>query len=463
MTSEIFALLTDHYAGRLTRRAFFKRALALGLSTSAATTLLESCSAPGSSTSAPVTNRGTSAITWESEQDTYETFHYLANKFSSFTPSIQVQQILGPSAPGGSSNGLTMHDDLVNKLQTGQGAPDILSLDVVWVSEFASKKSYNNKPWIDSLDDLWPVQERANYLSVPLKAVEYNERTWAAPLHTDAGILYYRTDITPAPPTTWQELAATGEQAMASKKTRWGYVWQGDQYEGMLCNFVEVLSSYGASIFDNASNPQNVVVNSNAAIQALTEMISWIGTISPPDVVKYQETEAIGKWLSGEAAFMRNWPNIIAWSNDASQSKVAGKFDIAPLPAGTQPTRSCLGGWQMAINGSSPNKEAAWEFIKWMLQPDAQQYLALKEGFPVTLEKIYSPNSYFNKPESPYYNPFFGKLEPILKQAQFRPVSPHYQEIANTIEAHVYRAFLKLDSPATALQALQTDLERIIG
>jgi len=455
MTAEISTLLADHYTGRLTRRAFFKRAIALGLSTSAATALLESCGAPGPSTNAPATNGGTSAITWESESDTFETFQYLANKFSSFTPSIQVQQILGPTE--GPNNGLTMHDDLVNKVRTGQGTPDILSLDVVWVSEFAS----NN--WIVPLDDLWPAQERANYLSVPLEAVKYNGKIWAAPLHTDAGILYYRTDITPSPPTTWQELAAMAGQAMASNKTRWGYVWQGAQYEGMLCNFVEVLSSYGASIFDNASNPKKVVVNSDAALQALTEMISWINTISPPDVVKYQETEAIGKWLSGEAAFMRNWPNIIAWSNDASQSKIAGRFDIAPLPIGTQSSQSCLGGWQMAINRFSPNKEAAWQFIKWMLQPDAQQYLALKEGFPVTLKSIYAPNSYFNKPESPYYNPFFSKLEPILNQAQFRPVSPRYQDIANTIEAHVYRAFLKLDSPAAALQALQTDLEVIIG
>jgi multiple sugar transport system substrate-binding protein len=451
------ALLLDLYRGRLTRRMFFKRALALGLSTSAATTMLASCDAPGPSPTTPVTPTGTSSIIWENESDTYQTFQYLRDKFNAFTPAIRVQQIPGPSSPIELSNGgPDMHDDLASKLKLKHGTPDVLSLDVEWISEFAS----NN--WIVPLDDLWPARERANYLSVPLEAVKYNGKIWAAPLHTDAGILFYRKDIFPAAPQTWEELVGMARQAIASKKTRWGYVWQGAQYEGMLCDFIEVLSSYGGKIFDDVSDPKVPIINSDAARKALTEMVNWVGTISPPDIVKYQETEAGDKWLNGEAAFMRNWPNYIALSNDASQSKVAGKFDIAHLPAGTQPSQSCLGGWQLAINRYSKNQAAAWEFIKWMLQPDAQQYLAIKEGFPVTFEKIYT-NNYFKLPESPYYNPFFNKLEPILNHAQFRPISSHYQEIANKIEKHIYRALLKLDSPATALQELQAELEIIIG
>ena len=237
MISEVSALLSDLQKGRVTRREFCKRALALGLSTSAAFALLESCDLPGSSTGTPVVKGGTGAISWESEADTYETFSYLAKKFSSLTPSVQVTQILGPSrsiSPSKSSSSQPMLDDFSNTLQKSQKTPDILSLDVVWVSELASKQH-----WIVPLDNRWVAQERANYLAVPLAAGKYNSKIWAAPLHTDVGVLYYRQDIFPTPPQTWQELAAMSEQAMTSKKTRWGYVWQGAQYEGMLCNFVE--------------------------------------------------------------------------------------------------------------------------------------------------------------------------------------------------------------------------------
>jgi trehalose/maltose transport system substrate-binding protein len=64
------------------------------------------------------------------------------------------------------------------------------------------------------------------------------------------------------------------------------------------------------------------------------------------------------------------------------QSNFTGRnFQIVALPSGPKaPSKSCLGGWNLAINNFSPNKDAAWKFIHWMLQEDAQQYLAVKES-----------------------------------------------------------------------------------
>jgi len=446
-------LMLDLRAGKLTRRAFFKRTFEIGLTGSAATVLFESCdsSAPSSKTSNTPT--GLFTLRWENEGDTNGSLAYLADKFQHMNSSaIKVAQFPGPSGTDTNGSNSAMYDDFFNKLRNGSESPDVLSLDVVWVSSFA------NRNWIVPLDDRWLKGERDKYLPVPLEAVNFNHRIWAAPLHTDVGILFYRTDmpdIIPGPPTTWEELKAMANAAMASKKARWGYVWQGDQYEGLVCNFIEVLSSYAGAILD-AHN--NIIVNSTSAQQALTEMTSWIGTISPPEIVTYEEGDAASKWLNGEAAFMRNWPNRIVQSNDARQSRIAGNFDIAPLPSGA---KSCLGGWQLAINKFSKNQDAAWEFIKWMLQYDAQQYLAVQEDFPVTLQSIY---------KDPYVtqnNIFLPKLQPILANAQFRPVSPRYQDIAKAIELRVNQALRAPGektqySPAKALQDLKKDLEQIV-
>src|SRR6266542_5266375 len=96
-----------------------------------------------------------------------------------------------------------------------------------------------------------------------------------------------------------------------------------------------------------------------------------------------------------------------------------------------------------------------------MLQFDAQQYLAVKEALPVTLQQIY---------QDPYVlqnQPFFSKLRPILTNAQFRPVSPDYQRIANAIELRVNQALRApvektQYSPAKALQDLKKDLGQIV-
>jgi ABC-type glycerol-3-phosphate transport system substrate-binding protein len=164
-------------------------------------------------------------------------------------------------------------------------------------------------------------------------------------------------------------------------------------------------------------------------------------------------------------AFLRVWPNVFAWSNDASKSQVVQKFDVAPLPASTNalaPSQSCLGGWQLTLNNfaTSEKKDAAWQFIWWMLQEEAQQYMAVREGFLVTLKSIY------NDPYVRAWNALFARLpllEQLLDSAQLRPLSTCYPQVADAIEHHINRALTRLDAPEQALQSLQTNLESIIS
>ncbi len=423
----------------ITRRNFCRRVLTLGvIGSSMPPLLLGSCSGP-----MPTTNN----ILWHSEEDEDGSFSYLAERFSKAHPDIQVQQKL--LTPGSSDSS---HDDIVKHLQASQYRPDVISLDVVWVSEFVTNG------WIEPLDTYWqPRQDRNNYLPVPLNVVKMGGKIWAAPLHTDIGVLFYRTDIFSSPPRTWDDLKRMALDAQKSRKTRYGYVWQGAQYEGLVCNFIEVLSSFGGNIFD-PNDPQKVIVYSPKAVKALQMMVDWIhgpDAISPPDVITYDEPATTGQWVNGDAAFMRNWPSHFFWSNDARQTKIAEEFTVTQLPSAA---RSCLGGWQLAINKFSPHKDEAWTFIQWMLQRDAQQYLAVKEAFPVTL------NSVYNDPYINDLNPFFNKLPSILQNAQWRPISPYYPDISNAIQQNIHQALAQQDQfpPEKALHNLQNDLERIV-
>ena len=115
------------------------------------------------------------------------------------------------------------------------------------------------------------------------------------------------------------------------------------------------------------------------ALEALQQMVDWIGKkISSSSVLSDEEENSQNLWIQGNAAFMRNWPGVITASSDA-HAATAEKFQVVTLPSGPQgPSRSCLGGWNLAINNFSPNKDAAWKFIYWLLQEDAQQYLVLQ-------------------------------------------------------------------------------------
>src|SRR5437762_631499 len=430
-------------AGRIKRRTFLEQALAIGISGSAALSLLEACE-----DSTPNTGSKTVNLIWQSENELpILAYQQLVDDFNNQSQAIHVihQSVLSNTA--GTTD---LERGVLRKKST---AIDVMSIDIIRVAEFAENR------WIMPITETqWPLSEQAKYLPGPIKGCTFKDKLWAAPFRTDVGLIYYRTDIVSTPPTSWTDLVNIAQAQRASAK--YGYVWQGVQSEVLVCDFQEVLHGYGGFILD-PEDPTQVTVNSSEAIRALREMLSWVGTITPADVVKfYTEDNAISTFKDGNAIFMRNWPRVYANCNDP-QSSVIGKFDIHPMlydPAYTNIGHSCIGGWQLAINAfiSDEKKAAAWEFIKYMLSPHAQKMAATKASWAVTLQSIY------DDPDVLKQVPLFKQLKPILQTALPRPVTPKYSEVTRAIQIQVHQALEGKRSPTDALNKLASDLTDIL-
>ena len=435
-------IITKIRAGRMTRRTFIERAIALGLSSTVAGSLLEACG--GTSNTTGGTGQTTNVV-WQTENDTSGTYPALVDNYNKTNKSgIHVTWRNGPSS---TDNLLTIYDDL---LRAHSSNIDVMSIDVVYPAEFASNG------WTVPLNSRWPSSDQANYLPGPIKSCTYNGQVVAAPLRTDLGVLYYRTDIVSTPPKTFTDLASMATSN--ASKTKYGYVWQGSQYEGLVCDFVEVLAGYGGSVLD-PNNSKTVTVNSPQGVQALTEMVSWVGTISPTSITTYTEEPSRLAFQNGDAIFMRNWPYAYSLGNDPTKSKVAGKFNITSMPYGGSNTvgHSCVGGWNMAINAFSKNVDASWSFMQYMLGSYAQQQLAIKGSFTPSLKSVY------NNPQVLSAQPLFSKLQPILQNSLPRPVSPVYPDLSNIVQTHVHQALTKQVTPTAALTALQTELQALVS
>ncbi len=428
-------------AGRMTRRTFIERAIAIGLSSTVAGSLLEACG--GTSNTTGGTGQTTNVV-WQTENDNSGTYPALVDTYNKTNKDgVHVTWHNGPSGTG---DILTIYD---NTLRARSGSIDVMSIDVVYPAVFASQG------WTVPLNSRWSESDRANYLPGPIKSCTYNGQVVAAPMRTDLGVLYYRTDIVSTPPSTFADLT-TAAKSNASK-AKYGYVWQGSQYEGLVCDFSEVLHGYGGDVLD-PTDSKKVIVNSPEGVQALTEMVSWVGTISPTAITTFTEEPSRQAFQNGDAIFMRNWPYAYSLGN-ASGSKIAGKFDITSLPYGGSGTvgHSTVGGWNMAINAFSKNPDASWSFIKYMLSSDAQKQLAIKGSFTPALKSVY------DDPAVKSAQPLFTKLQPILQNSLPRPISPVYPDLSNIIQNHVHQALTKTVGPADALSALQTELQALVS
>jgi multiple sugar transport system substrate-binding protein len=428
--------------GRMTRRRFLERAVALGLTSTAAASLLEACGGSGSSTGGGTTN-----IIWQTENDTSGAYKTIVDTYNSTNKDkVHVTWHNGPSQ---TDSLITIYD---NALRARSATFDMMNIDVVWPAQFSSNG------WTVDLSSRWSASDRANYLPGPIKSCTYNGQIVAAPMRTDLGVLYYRTDVIPTAPKTFDDLTNMAKSNASKGGTKYGYVWQGSQYEGLVCDFVEVVAGYGGTILD-PNNSKSVTINSPEAQQALSEMVSWVGTISPISVTTLTEEPCRQAFQNGDAIFMRNWPYAYALGNTASQSKVAGKFDITSIPYGGSSTtgHSCVGGWNMAINAFSKNPDAAWSFMQYVLGADAQKTLAIQGSYTPALNSVYSDSDVKAK------QPLFTKLAPILQNSLPRPVSPVYTDLSNIIQVNVHQALTKAVSPQTALSNLQSQLQALVS
>jgi multiple sugar transport system substrate-binding protein len=432
-------------AGRMTRRTFLERATSLGLSGSAAVSLLEAC---GGSSNSSGGNKAATNIIWQSEQESTNTYKAIVDTFNASVGQRKGIHVTWQQGPASTNDMLTRY---TNMLRARDGSIDVLSIDIVYPAQFAASE------WIRPITtQQWSNSERNAYLPGPLQGCTYQNKLWAAPFRSDVGVLYYRTDLINEAPGTWDDLTAQA-QGVQHGQVKYGYVWQGAQYEGLVCNFCEVLYGYGGTVLD-PNDPTKVTVNSDEGRAALARMVSWVGTISPRSVTTYMEDSSRQVWQNADAAFMRNWPYAYTLGEDSTQSRIVNKFAVHALCAGGKNSvpHSVLGGWNMAINAYSPHGEQAWEFIHYMLQQDAQKKAALGAGLAMTLKSIYTDKDVLAK------NPLFSQLQAILQNALPRPVSPRYTNVSDALQLHIYQALKREHSPGDALASLATDLQKIV-
>ena len=336
---------------------------------------------------------------------------------------------------------------------------DVFQIDVIWPGDlaehFVDLYEYGAR---DVVDEHFPAIIANNTVDGKLIGI---------PWFTDAGLLYYRTDLLEkygfsGPPATWAELTSMaqtiqdGERA-AGNQDFWGYVWQGNSYEGLTCDAIEwVYSNNGGTIV----SPEGVItINNPAAIAAVELGASWVGTISPNGVTSFGEEEARNMWQAGNAAFMRNWPYAYSLGN-AADSAVADLFDVSPLPAGDggQPA-AALGGWQLGVSKYSSNPEVAADVALFLASYDEQKIRAL-ESYNPTIMALYED------PDVLAAVPFFGSLYDVFINAVARPstiASPNYAEVSRVFSSAVHSVLTGQETAANALAIAELDIQDITG
>jgi trehalose/maltose transport system substrate-binding protein len=337
---------------------------------------------------------------------------------------------------------------------------DVYMVDVIWQGILAPHavdlKKYFKE---DELSKNFPRIIENNTIGGKLASL---------PWFTDAGILYYRTDLLEKygykePPKTWEELTEMakkiqeGERA-AGKPDFQGFVFQGKASESVTCDAIEWIYSFnGGSIVEP---DKKVTINNPEAIKALETAKGWVGTISPKGVTTYGEEEARNVWQAGNAAFMRNWPYAYALGNDP-KSAIAGKFDVTVLPKGGDNGKNAaaLGGWNLMVSAYSKAPDAAADLVRYLASEEQQKKRAIGLSYLPTLPALYSDPDILAK------NPYYKNMLDVLKNVVARPstvTGADYNQLSTAFFQNVNKVLTGGETPKNAVLQVEKVAKRIV-
>lgn len=329
-----------------------------------------------------------------------------------------------------------MHDQLLTSLRDS-AEYDIVSLDVVWAGEFAAAD------YIEPLDMMMADAglQKANYNAGSMASGSYQGKQYVLPFFPDLGLLYIRSDIVSEEDVaklvsgdyTFEDLLAMAKKYAGEGETETGMVFQAKQYEGLVCNLAEFTGAF--SDLKGGLEAMKAFVDSDAV---------------PVDILNYTEGETHTSFTEGKSVFARNWPYQYGMIKGEDSNVKPDQVTVAPMPKG-----DTVGGWLLAINKQSANKEGAFEFIKFLSGEEGQKIMSTQGGYVPGWNALLDDAEVAAANEMLTMDGFIAAVANTIP----RPVSAEYSRISDVIQINAHKYLSGEQDIDTTISAIEAELD----
>lgn len=321
---------------------------------------------------------------------------------------------------------------LARYLRSKSDRIDVFTVDQIWVPRFAK--------WSLPLEKYFTQNEREKLLNYGIRTCVYNGILVAVPLYIDVSVMYYREDLINNLPDstaikhkieksiTWTDLINIDKEIR--RKSNSLFVFPADDYEGLMCMFVELMESQGKSMVEE----KKLQLSTKEARQSLQLMVDLVNKykIAPREVVNFRENESYLEFLTNNGVFVRGWPALlIDFSKYAIRNDIANNIRMAPTPHFENgQSVSVFGGWNLMVSKLSPNIDESIIFIKYLLSEEAQRILHQEGGYLPINKLIYK-----NNPDEELL-----LSQQLMTSGIYRPFLENYTKISDIVALYLNKA-----------------------
>lgn len=239
-----------------------------------------------------------------------------------------------------------------------------------------------NAHWLESIDE-WMEADGISMDRYPpafAKSAQYEGETKGFPLRAHAQLMFYRKDLIDEPPATWDDVVSIGKKLKESNSdiSPLALYFNNDGNRQNLFIWLNFLWAAGADVFDDEGKP------AWATEEGLKATEDYIGLhteaqITNPASLSFVEQDARQSFMQGKSAMMPVWWWAYSSMINPEQSTLtADQVGFAGMPAYGEKAVTYAISMPFSISSFSENKEAAWEFLKWLSNPDLEKRNAIE-------------------------------------------------------------------------------------
>ena len=319
-----------------------------------------------------------------------------------------------------------------------------------------------NAHWLQPIND-WLKRDgisMGRYPAAFAKSATFQGKVLGFPLRAHAMLMFYRKDIFDdlglAAPKSWGDVIAASEKIRASGKAiePLALYYHNDGNRQNLFIWLNYLWSVGTDVFDENMKPAWAT---EAGIKATEDYIGLhTRKVTNPASLSFVEQDARQSFMQGKSAMIPVW--WWAYSSMINpKSSVLGKEQVAftGLPAYQGRAVTYAISMPFSISKHSKNKEAAWEFLKWLSNPkmDKANATERKVAGKTIINNVVTHIENLKDPEVNAANANIQKAAwESLRESDIMPQIPEWPEIGDLLSAAIAKA-----AAGGEVRALMTD------
>jgi multiple sugar transport system substrate-binding protein len=334
--------------------------------------------------------------------------------------------------------------NLVRRLAAKDSSIDLMTMDVIWTPEFAAAG------WIKEWTGANKAAVTNGVLPGPIKTATWLGKIYAAPFNSNTQLLWYRKDLVPTPPKTWDEMIAMATKLPASSNK---IEVQGAQYEGYMVWFNSLVNSAGGKVL----SPDGTKPALGPATAKAIDVINAVAhsPAADPSLSNEMEDQARLAFESGSAAFELNYPYV--WPSGQAIPKVKKTMGYALWPSVSpgQPAHVTIGGSNLGVGAYSSHLPQAFAAAICMRNLNNQKRAAIAGGLPPVTASVYDDPAL----AKPY--PFHELIKQELQNASVRPQTPLYSDVSLAIQKTISPPGSA--NPKTIVKTLTNQIKQALG